>query len=201
MPKARTRICLEHGLKLDLNRLLRQRSVRSGERTGPQYIQWQCGREIIAYGSITANMEGSSQGSLVLQLGDLQQTLALRAMPRHFGGRQWYFVCPRTDSPASVLWKPPGARQFASRRCWGRQVAYASQFETPLDRALRAKAKIKTRLVADPGLDECDFPAKPKWMRWRTYERYVEKHDHYEAIIDQQFWRVAARLAGVGVRV
>ncbi len=79
-------------------------------------------------------------------------------MPRHFGGRQWYFVCPRTCRSVSVLWKPPGATQFASRQFWGRQVAYASQFETPSDRALRGKAKIKARLIADLDPDEWDFP-------------------------------------------
>jgi hypothetical protein len=119
-------------------------------------------------------------------------------MPRHFGGRQWYFVCPRTYSSVSVLWMPPGAKQFASRQFWGRQVAYASQFETPSDRAWRGKAKIKARLIADLDPDACDLPPKPKWMRWRTYQRYVDKDDHYEAIIDQQFWSAAARLVGTG---
>jgi hypothetical protein len=26
----------------------------------------------------------------------------------HFGGRQWYFMCPVRNRPASVLWKPSG---------------------------------------------------------------------------------------------
>ena len=34
------------------------------------------------------------------------------------------------------------------------------------------------------GLDpeEWDFPPKPKWMRWPTYNRAVEKFDKYEEV-------------------
>jgi hypothetical protein len=148
MPKPRCRVCLQDGLKLDLNRLCRQGFVRPGTRTGPQYIQWNRDGEIIATRSITANMEGDFEGWFDLRGGDLDQWIDLRAKPRNFGGRQWYFICPRTYRSVSVLWKPPGARQFASRQFWGRQVAYASQFETPSDRVWRGKAKIKARLIA-----------------------------------------------------
>ena len=46
------------------------------------------------------------------------------------------------------------------------------------------QAKIKSRLIADLDPDEWDLPPKPKWMRWRTYNRYVERYDAYEAILD-----------------
>jgi hypothetical protein len=29
-----------------------------------------------------------------------------------------------------------------------------------------------------------DLPPKPKWMRWATYNRYSERYDHYEDILD-----------------
>jgi hypothetical protein len=164
MPKPRARVCLQDGLSLDLNRLSRQGFVRPGARTGPKPIRWRHNDEVIALGSITANLEGDFAGwfslrLVSLQLGSLQQTIALRAKPRNFGGRQWYFACPRTHRSVSVLWKPPGARQFASRHYWGREVAYASQFESPVHRAHRGQSKIKARLilgaafgvVADPG--------------------------------------------------
>jgi hypothetical protein len=32
--------------------------------------------------------------------------------------------------------------------------------------------------------DEWDLPPKPKWMRWSTYNRYVERYDAYEAILE-----------------
>jgi hypothetical protein len=79
---------------------------------------------------------------------------------------------------------PPGARRFCGRHEWGRQVAYASQFGTPVDRAHRGKAKIKARLIGTCDPDEWDLPPKPKWMRWHTYNRQVEKFDHYEGMLD-----------------
>jgi hypothetical protein len=60
---------------------------------------------------------------------------------------------------------------------------------------LRGNDKVKARLIASFNPDAWEFPPKPKWMRWKTYERYIEKHEHYVAIIDQQFCKVAARVA------
>ena len=53
------------------------------------------------------------------------------------------------------------------------------------NRAHIGKAKIKSRLIADLDPDEWDLPPKPKWMRWRTYNRYVQKFDAYEDILGQ----------------
>jgi hypothetical protein len=33
--------------------------------------------------------------------------------------------------------------------------------------------------------DEWDVPPKPKWMRWATYNRYVERFDDYERMLDE----------------
>jgi hypothetical protein len=73
-------------------------------------------------------------------------------------------------------------------------VAYASQFADPDGRAHRGKERIKSRLIADLNPDEWDLPPKPKWMRWRTYNRYVEKFDRYEALLDLGLVTAANRL-------
>jgi hypothetical protein len=70
MPKPRSRVCLQDGLKLDLNRLRRRGFVRPGARAGPQYIQWNRDGEIIATRSITANMEGDFEGWFDLRGGN-----------------------------------------------------------------------------------------------------------------------------------
>ena len=56
--------------------------------------------------------------------------------------------------------------------------------------------KINKRLCSIDGLDpdDWDFPPKPKWMRWRTYERAEQKFDRYEGIIDEGILGVAIRL-------
>ena len=61
----------------------------------------------------------------------------------------------------------------------GRRVAYASQFLDADHRAHRGKAKIKARLIGDCDPDEWELPPKPKWMRWSTYNRLVERFDAY----------------------
>ncbi len=150
MRRPRERVCLQDGLKLNLNRLARNGFIRRGARSGPTGIRWisTYWDEEIASGVITANMSGDHEGWLRLQ-GDFDEWVTLVARQRHFGGRQWYFMCPAMNRPVSVLWRPPGARRFRSRQAWGRQVAYRSQFSDPDNRAHLGKERIKARLIAD----------------------------------------------------
>jgi hypothetical protein len=198
MPRQRQRACLQDGLKLDLNRLSRQGLVARGKKTGPCAVRWTCGGsgEEIARGLISADMEGPVERSLRIQLGGLNQWINLIALPRHLGGHQWYFECPKTGHRASVLWMPPGASRFASRHAWPRQVAYRSQFVTADDRAHLGKAKIKSRLIGSLDPNKWDLPPKPKWMRWATYNRYVERCDAYDAILDEGTFELVAKLMG-----
>jgi len=145
-------------------------------------------------------MQGEQEGWFRIQLGQFDQRIILVARPRHFGGRQWYFMCPRMNERTSVLWKPPGARDFCSRQAWGRQVAYHSQFLCPSDRAWHGKEKIKSRLIADLDPNEWDLPPKPKGMRWRTYQRYEAKFDAYEDFLDRECLKAAVRILGTGFR-
>lgn len=198
MPRSRQRACLEQGLKLDINRLIRQGAMRPGVRSGSFRISWTDSYtgEVVAAGIITANMEGLYQGWFRIQLGSLDQWIDLIPQPRHFGGRQWYFECPMTRRRCSVLWRPPGAKRFCSRQAWTRQAAYASQFLDADNRAHRGKAKIKARLIGDCDPDEWDLPPKPKWMRWWTYNRLVEKFDSYEEVLDRGIAELMAKLLG-----
>jgi len=95
---------------------------------------------------------------------------------------------------AEALWMAPDTERFCSRQAWGKQVAYASQFADPDNRAHRGQAKIKSRLIADLDPDEWDLPPKPKWMRWRTYNRYVQKFDKYEDILSHNIAELMALL-------
>jgi hypothetical protein len=195
---------LEDGIKLDLNRLARRGFIQPGAATGPIGIgiNWIDGHtgEITASAIITADMSGQNEGWFRIQslkADGLDQWIGLVTRPRHFGGRQWYFICPRMGHRAMVLWMPPGAHSFACRKWWGRQVAYSSQFLGPDDRAHHGQAKIKSRLCSIGRFDpnEWDLPPKPKWMRWRTYNRAVEKFDWYESILDKGTFELLARLS------
>jgi hypothetical protein len=65
-------------------------------------------------------------------------------------------------------------------------MGYTSQFLDPTGRAWRTKAKVKNQLIGDEDPDEWDLPPKPKWMRWRTYERLEAKYDAAEEALDYQ---------------
>jgi hypothetical protein len=119
-------------------------------------------------------------------------------MPRHFGGRQWYFVCPVTGDRASVLWKPLGADRFCSRRAWPQQVAYLSQFGTWIDRAHAGKAKVRAKLLKVSDFDEQELPPRPRRMRARTYERLANRFESYQAQLDNGLAALVSRLGPNG---
>jgi hypothetical protein len=198
MPRPRQRACLQDGLSRNLNRLARHGFIRPGAATGPVGIKWTNSyfNEEVPSGVITADMSGLHEGWFRIQIGQLDQRIILVSRPCHFGGRHWYFICPYIGRRAMVLWMPPGAHSFACRQRWGRQVGYASQFLGPDDRAHHGQAKIKSRLCRIGGFDpdEWDLPPKPKWMRWRTYNRAVEKFDRYESILDKGTFALVAKL-------
>ena len=91
----------------------------------------------------------------------------------------------------------PGAKEFCSRQAWGRKVAYRSQFLSVYDRGHAGKAKIKARLIGELDPDEWELPPKPKWMRWRTYNRYEERFDEYEAIFNDGIADLMVALLGI----
>jgi hypothetical protein len=198
VPRQRQRVCLQNGLKLDLNRLIRQGAVRPGFNTEPYVMQWTRSGELIGLVVITANLCDPATSWLRIQSPTVDQQITLISCPRHFGGRQWYFVCPVTNKRASVLWKPPGAKEFCSRHAWGRKVAYRSQFQTIYDRGHAGKAKIKSRLIGDLDPDDWELPPKPKWMRWRTYKRLEERFEAYDDMTypdDSALLALAAKLS------
>jgi hypothetical protein len=188
MPRDRQRLTLESGPKLDLANL-----IPSGAGKPGAHIQ--C---VLTYGSgetITAILKLSAYGGLLdLSCQGRQQSFSLISEPRHFGGLQWYAVCPKTGQRVRVLYRPLGATFFASRYAWGRRAAYASQFLDPIGRAWRTKAKVKAILLGDEDPDEWDLPPKPKGMRWATYERWVAKYDAAEEMLDTQLVMATARL-------
>lgn len=186
MARERQRVRLQDGLWLDLNKLLREGLGPPGTIPWPVEIRWTSSRSgEIAKGSITVERQDEHTGFLRLVLGKLDQRLELVAQSRYLGGQQWYFRCPVISRNCSVVWLPPGANRFCSRQAWGKQVAYSSQFESKFDRAISARQKVKSRLIADLNPREWDLPPKPKWMRWNTYERLAAKYELQQGIIDQ----------------
>ena len=195
MPRPTRRARLEYGVKLNINRLIQSGAIQPGAhiQSGTIWRNTYCG-ELTA--KFEAKISSTEEGWFRIRIAEigLDQRIKLVSCPRHFGGRQWYFICPFMDRRVSVLWMPPGARYFACRQRWGRGVAYLSQCLGNEDRAERGKTKINSRLCSLGGFnpDDWNYPPKPKWMRWRTYNRLIEKFDRYDEVSDAESW---ARLA------
>jgi hypothetical protein len=84
----------------------------------------------------------------------------------------------------------PG-RYFLCRHCY--RLVHASRSEATWDRTLRRANKIRQRVGGDPGIASA-FPAKPKGMWRRTYERLRERAFDAELSADQAFAFQAERL-------
>ncbi len=93
--------------------------------------------------------------------------LALDWVPCPFGGQRPWWRCPVAGCGrrVAVLY---GGPVFACRHCL--QLAYASQREGELARAMRRAAALRRRLGWEP--DAWGAPGdKPRGMQWRTYRR------------------------------
>ena len=75
MPRSRFRICLEDGLKLDLNLLARKNLIKCGANVGARWSNSHQGE--IASGVITADMTDSDHAWLRIAIGGFVQQLAL----------------------------------------------------------------------------------------------------------------------------
>src|SRR4051794_32604710 len=121
---------------------------------------------------------------------NVESWIELVTTPQPFGGRRWWFVCPRTGAHVAKLHLPPGALTFASRRAYS--LAYKSQRETPYDRAISRAYKLRCRLGAKGGIG--DYVDKPKWMRWATFDREMARVEHAEAVVDSSLGAFVQKL-------
>ena len=188
MPRSRERLTLESGPALDLAKMIPTGRGKPGAHIRSAW-EFSSG-EVIVF----AVRLDDGHGSLNLWFAGRHQSFTLRGHERHYGGWQWYVVCPKTWKHVRVLFKPPGAPYFASRHAWGRRAAYASQFLDPVGRAWRTQAKIKARLIGDENPENWDLPPKPKRMRLRTYQRWEAKYDEAEEALDNALCISVARL-------
>lgn len=186
MPRPRTRFPLEACAKFDVNALRLRAFVRTVAT-----ITYSSGLHV----RIVAKAEADS-GWLELAFEGRTQRIRLEGRPRRFGGHQWYARCPSTGRRVSTLWKPPGPCGFACRRAW-RNAAYLTQFQDPAGRAWTKKRRIARRLGStDPS--DYEFPPKPRWMRWTTYDRHADRFEEAENAIQSACAAALQRLLGTG---
>jgi hypothetical protein len=91
----------------------------------------------------------------------------------HLGGVRPWFICPALGCGrrVAILYE---RGIFACRHC--HQLAYVTAREDEAYRATRRADQLRERLEWKPGIYNDPGP-KPKWMRWRTFQRLTEEHD------------------------
>lgn len=109
-----------------------------------------------------------------------QERIALCQRPRHFGGAETYFRCPKCAHTVKRLYGA-GVR-YLCRRC--HNLVHASTQERPGNRATRKNQKLRRKLGAEIGLGDWIGP-KPKGMHWKTFERTRARiHDAEAEVYD-----------------
>lgn len=103
----------------------------------------------------------------------IEYTVLIDRTPCTFGGSRPWFLCPARGCGRRVAVLYGGA-VFACRQC--HRLAYDSQSEDAASRAMRRAGKVRARLGWGAGIAN-PTGTKPKWMRWKTYQRLCGEHD------------------------
>ena len=158
----------EHLLALDIRQIVREGRLHPGAIFGRH---WVCG--------------GESSGSITVSVGDGWVRLYYTWTPYgtepqkvdylvdvahshcHYGGSRPWFHCPRCGSRRAVIYGIASDGRFGCRYCM--RLGYASEAESRIDRINRRLQKLEATLGEDG--------QKPKWMRWRRYERVCAQLD------------------------
>jgi hypothetical protein len=180
---------------LDVNQLSEKGCLRPGCSST---CQWIVGNEVA---SITVRAEAERLDlRYTVRVGDgeredMAETIPIVHLRCRFGGSRAYFVCPGprdgTDCGRRTTKLHLSRRYFLCRHC--NQLAYASQYEQPWQRALRRANKLKQRLGIGVGIDE-PFPDKPKGMWVRTYGYLLDEILHAEILASEAQANMIKRL-------
>jgi hypothetical protein len=175
---------------IDVNRLHREGCLRPG---WSGVWRWTRDGERVAWITLRAEADRLHLSYRVRVGGggeweDVDEAVRVVRVPCRLGGERPYFICPGVVDGVACgrrVAKLHGAgRRFLCRRCHG--LAYASQGEGGLDRALRRANKVRVRLGGEPGMAS-PFPDRPRCMWRRTYERLRARVLAAETRADEAF--------------
>jgi len=156
----------EHLLALDI-RVLASREHLPSESHITRYFPWQWTRGGEPAGSIRVQAE-SHQLRLSYSASNqpFDYPVSVERTPCHYGGSRPWFRCPRCSARNAVLYGTAADGRFGCRRCM--RLGYASESESLIDRINRKLHKLEAKLADGK---------KPKWMRWRTFDRICKQLD------------------------
>lgn len=112
--------------------------------------------------------------AFVITTMELSYSISVEKQNCHFGGFRYFFRCPNIKCQKRMRKLYYHKGMFLCRNCWN--IGYYSQRLSPSKRSMLMKDKIENTLKAMGG----SVYQKPKWMRWRTFERIKGKKRAYE---------------------
>ena len=169
--KTRTAQCLA----LDIGQLTRAGLIVYGQLSGT--VEWS-GRSTLR---VALHLWGRRFNESVLRLSyglsdrDEEQVIddiRLKTTRPYFGGLRWWFSCPGCGRRVRILYLRPDGEWFRCRHC--HELAYRSQLQGRLARAMAKSVRIRRRLGGSPG-PVGPFSAKPKGMHEHTHLRWGRK--------------------------
>jgi hypothetical protein len=157
---------------IDLDWLRRKRLLTPGRWST---LTWSVRGEKTGSIQLTLVQDGLKLSYRARQHGEDWQQIAevvpLIETPTNFGGCREWFRCLSCGRRCRIIY---GGLRFRCRKCRG--LRYESQYEPPFARAASRALKIRDKLGGRGGIDD-PFPAKPKGMRWRTYQRLEDQDE------------------------
>jgi len=150
--RTRNRGAVDAAIRLDIRAMRRQGFLKPRAITsGVLRWTWVSTGEEIGSVSVMVNLTDPTAGFVVVQFklnGDPRtQEIHLRSRPMRYGGRRYYFECPRHLRACEVM--PLSGGIFASRQA--QRMTYQSQSATILDRLRDKSWKLEKRLWPEKG--------------------------------------------------
>jgi hypothetical protein len=184
-----SRLTTSDAYSLDVTRLNETGALASG---------WTGGWEWKRNGERVADIRIETSGNQLLliyrtrlsgdQWRDVAQPVTIIWSPCRFGGSRPLLCCPSCGRRSVKLFLRSAV---ACRTC--HQLAYPSQREHDLDRALRRANNIRSKLGGDPGMASA-FPRKPRGMHHATYAHMLnivmDNEEFANVAIEAKFRRI-----------
>ena len=192
---------IESALRLSVAQFFAVGALVPGRETSGGW-QWKCDGKAFASIGYRAKLDETS-GTLTLAYSvvcdgerrSIECKIALVTVPCTYGGRRWYAVCPYTGRRALMLYKWEPVDLFCHRDAIRPRPTYAIQRVSGFERVITQRWALR-RKMGDKLSDLLGEPIKPKWMRWRTYDRYAARDEELEAQDARHMARALARMRG-----
>lgn len=178
-----SRVSMEALRRLDVRELRQRGALASGHSGG-----WYWSQDGEATGSIgyrTFDTAITLDYSISAGSDDretVQVNVPLENLPCRFGGSRTYFRCPRCYRRCEVIAMTSSGRAWGCRKCL--RLRYHSQTLSPTYRMQRRADELYARAGEE---HEDGHVAKHKWLRWRTFDRLMDRANRLSRAADYGF--------------